>query len=284
MKIVYIKEIDESLNIKKKIKELLNLIDIEYIDGKVQFILPINNKSKSKKTIKISKKLNKMLEKECIKNVVLSTNLMNNEPLKNILYQNNINILDGRKLFSILAYKSIEKVCECSKLEMQNIEISILVNHIDEIALWNIKEIAKNTKRVNVISNHLEKLKSLQELLYEEFGIMIKISNNKKKDLLKSSIILNIDFPEDLINKYKIPNKCIIININNEININSKLFNGININNYNIIVNNENKLSTFSKEIIYESYIYNLQIREAIKKITNDKVRNIKLYRQKRFN
>ena len=144
--------------------------------------------------------------------------------------------------------------------------------------------IAKNTKRVNVISNHLEKLKSLQELLYEEFGIMIKISNNKKKDLLKSSIILNIDFPEDLINKYKIPNKCIIININNEININSKLFNGININNYNIIVNNENKLSTFSKEIIYESYIYNLQIREAIKKITNDKVRNIKLYRQKRFN
>ena len=107
---------------------------------------------------------------------------------------------------------------------------------------------------------------------------MITISNNKRKSLAKTKIILNIDFPEDLINKYNINNKAIIINVENEVKINSKIFNGININFYNIKISDkiakkfkDNFIyEDFDKNILYESIVYNKiryqTIKEKIKK------------------
>ena len=51
---------------------------------------------------------------------------------------------------------------------------------------------------------------------------------------MKSQIILNIDFPKELINKYNIQDEAIIVNVKGTVKINKKRFNGLNINDYEI--------------------------------------------------
>lgn len=107
---------------------------------------------------------------------------------------------------------------------------------------------------------------------------MLNISNNRKKSLLKSQIIINMDFPEELINKYKIFDNAIIININDKINLQSKRFNGINVNYYKINLPKEYKLDEFKDEIVYESLIYTKNnYKEISKKIMQDNIKIIGL-------
>jgi len=106
---------------------------------------------------------------------------------------------------------------------------------------------------------------------------MLNISNNKKKSLLKSEIIINIDFVEECINKYKIYDNAIIINVNDKINIQSKRFNGININYFKVQIPDEYKLEGFEGEIIYESLIYRKKYEIINNKIIKDKIEINKL-------
>ena len=131
-------------------------------------------------------------------------------------------------------------------------------------------------KRLNVITNHIEKGKRIQEYLYNNFGIMLNVTNNKRKSLLKSEIIINIDFVEEDINRYKIYDNAIIININDKINIQSKRFNGINVSYYKIEMPDEYKLEGFKDEIVYESLIYGKTLKNINKEILKD---NIKINR-----
>ena len=108
---------------------------------------------------------------------------------------------------------------------------------------------------------------------------MITISNNKRKSLYKSDIIMNIDFVEEDINKFILNKKAIIINIEDKVKIKSKSFYGININYYNIQFNDEinnkyfnNKM--FSKEIFYESLVYKKgNIYDIYSRIKKDNVK-----------
>lgn len=164
------------------------------------------------------------------------------------------------------------------KIKQSNFgEVSLLVNDFTEINREIIIHIAKSVKRLNVITNHIEKIKKLEEYLYNEFGIMLNVSNNKNRSLLKSEVIINIDLPEELINKYKIYDNAIIVNVSDKINIQSKRFNGININYYKIQIPDECKLEEFPHEIIYESYIYGRKYKEINEKIMKDKIEINKL-------
>lgn len=147
-----------------------------------------------------------------------------------------------------------------------------MVNNFTQINKEIIIDIAKSIKRLNVVTNHIEKCQKIEEYLYNEFGIMLNISNNKMKSLLKSEIILNIDFPEESINKYKIYYNSIIVNLSEKINLESKRFNGININDYRIKIPYECKLKGFQDEIIYESLIYDKNYKIIKDKIEKDKI------------
>ena len=278
MDVLYIKEKDENLTLKQKIT--INKIEQNIIDNKEVICIPINDKTRIKKNNRVSKKLNKLLYKKCAKNVVLSNALLKNEIIKNSLYAENINILDGRKLFNLLAKQAVEKVCKLANKQIEEIEISILVNDYDETNMKNIISIAKDVKRLNIVTNHVEKFNNLQDYLYDELGILIKISNNKKKDLLNSKIILNMDFPEEILNKFCLPQKSVIINLSNEINIKTKQFNGININYYNIYMKDKYKLQGFNDVLIYEALIYDLKKDDASEKILKDKIRYRIFYRK----
>ena len=129
----------------------------------------------------------------------------------------------------------------------------------------------------------MEKFKKLEEQILEEYGIMITVNNNKKKSLTKADIILNLDFPNELINKYRIAEKASIINIRGNIKIYQKRFEGKIYNDYEIKYENLeefdfDKENIYYKKNIYEAYIYKQQpIENIMNKITKDKVKITKL-------
>lgn len=154
----------------------------------------------------------------------------------------------------------------------------MLINDLEDFNKEIIINIAKNIKRLNIITNHINKCKKIEKYLYKEFGIMLNMSNNKQRSLLKSEIIINFDFPEELINKYKVYDNAIILNMNDKINLHSKRFNGINVNYYKIDIPEEYKLDGFKDEIVYESLIYTKNnYKEIYKKIKEDKIEINKL-------
>lgn len=250
--IVYIKRFEN----KQPIYQILRIFKIVKIEDKTYIQLPINKNSKTRKTEKIFEKLGKYLYKNSIKNVVLEKELMENEEAKNILYKNNINILDGTKLSKYLIYQVIQKIYEYKSIKIETSEITILANENDEITIQTIKQIAKNVKRLNIITNNIRKFRKIVEQLYEELGIIIKLSNNFKTNLKNSELIVNMDFPEEFVNKLSLPVDVTILNIPKNINITSKKFAGVNIKLWKNGIPNKYKISGFDENIIYEAMIY----------------------------
>lgn len=267
----YIEENDKP----KVLERLFKIIRIE--DNKL--ILPIKNKEKNEKiSKKLAIKTKKILDKTKSKKIVLSKKIKENELYVNNLYTYGLDIVDGKWLFEVISCKILDYIVKLKKIKKEETQISILVNYLTDYTLQNIKKIASEYKRVNIVTNHIEKFKKIEEKLYNEEGIMIIVTNNKKKSLLKSNIILNIDFPKELLNKYNIYENAIIININGNMKIEKKRFNGITINNYEINVKGENyeKINSLNKYYIrdlYEAKFYKtMPYKEIIKKINSDKL------------
>lgn len=279
MKIGYIRETEEKAGFLQKlnlyIKKALNIIDIKETNGRNIYYLPISktNKVSTYRIKRVSKKLVKLLENEGIHNIVISKYL-NKDKFKIYLYSQDVNILDGKYLFKCLIYYLLEYIFNIKEKQMEFGEVTLLINDFDSLSTELIIFIAKNIKRLNIVTNHIEKCKKIEEYLYDEFGIMLNVSNNKKSSLLKSELIVNIDFPEEILNKYKIYDKAIILNILEKVTVKSIRFNGINVSNYKIIIPEEDKLNEFEDEIVYESLIYSYkELNSIMKKIDNDKVK-----------
>lgn len=263
----YIKESSEKSIIKLKAKSFFNKLEQE--ENLIELPTKDNKKIGKRKVKKIIEKL----QQNNVRLVALSNSLNKQETLKNTMYSNDINILDGRYLFKILSLEIIEYICKASKCDIQNIEFAVLVNDANKLNKNIILDLAEKVKTLTIITNNIKDFKDIEDYLYNEKGIVIKISNNKKKGLLKSKIILNLDFCEEDINTYNIPKEEIIINTSYPVRIKTKKFNGININSYNIIIPNNYKIEGFDDEIIYESLIYNLDYNEARECILKDKIR-----------
>ena len=155
-----------------------------------------------------------------------------------------------------------------------------MVNKNDsDYIIENIKNIIKTYKSVNIVTSNMGKFKKLEKNILEQEGTMITITNNKKKSLARSKIILNVDFTNAEINKYNIPDEAIVINLQGNVDINKKRFNGININDYEISFEDfeefdYDKSNLYSQKDIYEALIYKKQPYEYIeRKIKRDKVK-----------
>ncbi len=272
----YIQEIDKP----NFLFSFFNIVKLE--DDKI--ILPIANNEKItlKKAQKLAKNTNKILKKAHGNQVVVSKLIKNQEEYLNYLNSYNIRIVQGKWLFELLANDVLEYIVDKKRLKKEQIKVSILVNDMSDIMLENIKQIIRQYKRVNIVTNHLERFKKLEEQVLEE-GIMITVSNNKKKSLAKSEIILNVDFPTELINKYNLYEQAIIVNIKSDVEINKKRFNGININDYEIQFKDfedfdYDKDNLYDKKDLYEVMSYKKQPYIYIRrKVISDKVKIIKL-------
>lgn len=272
----YIQEADKPNFIFK----LLNIIQLR--EDKI--ILPIGEeKISSKAAQKLAEKTKKILDKTMSKRIVISEKIQKQEEYVNLLHNYSLEIIEGKWLFEILSCKALDYILKQKEMKKEETSISILVNDLTENMLSNIRKITKEYKRVNIITNHIENFKKIEKQILEKDGIMITVGNNKKKGLSKSKLILNVDFPSELINQYNIYENAIIINIRGNVKITKKRFNGITINDYDITFE-KNKEFDYDKDTkfkackIYESQINKKQpIQEIMKQIEKDKVKITKL-------
>lgn len=245
MKILYIEEMDKPIMAISKIR-------IEKDNCRIY-----SNLDKQKN---IKKVINKLIKNEVI-NVVLSAELSKNKNFINALNANNINIFNGRWLEKYLSIKILDYIVMQKNIKKEETEIAVTVNQITDSSIEIIKILSKQYKRVTVVTNYIEKLRKIEKEIYDKEGILIIISNNQKKSLLKPQIILNIDFCKELLNKYKINENAIIINLEGDMKIEQKRFNGINVNDYEIEVGREDiiwreNMKNFRTKDLLESVLY----------------------------
>ena len=222
MQVFLIKELDKS----KLFGQVIVKDDKILIKKKV-------NKMKLPKKIKLIKKINKVLKANNSNKVIISKELKEEEFI-NLLYSSGIDIIQGRYLFKAIIEKFLENICVKNNLKKQDACIGITVNDVNEWVVKLIEKLSTKFKMINVVTKKANYFKNIQKRLYDENGIIITITNNKKKALLKTDIVLNIDFPEEIINKYNIKEDAIIINLEEKVKIKKKRFNGRIINDYEI--------------------------------------------------
>lgn len=251
MKTFYIEKMDKHKFTMKKIK-------IEGDNFKINVSL--------EKEKNIKKIVNKLIKNE-VTNVVLSKELYQNMSLINAINSSNIKIFDGRWLEKYLTIEILNYIINKKDIKRQEIEIAITTNEITDLVIELIRILSKQYKRLTIVTNHISKLRKIEKEIYDTDGILIVVSNNQKKSLAKAQIILNMDFNKEVLNNYQIYEEAIIINLEGNMKIESKRFNGININDY--------EIETGREEIIW---------RENMKKFrTKDLVESV-LYMKDTFN
>ena len=254
----------EENNKKNKIKAIFKKIELK--DDKVLINYKLNGK--------IIRELNKLN----IKNIILSKEIKKDKEFINLLYSNNFNIINGRKLFKEIIYILIEEIFEKKNIKMQEKQISIMTNKMDSYSKNLINVFSRKFKTLNVVTNNISYFVALKEQLWEDEGIVIILTNNKKKALSKSDIIINIDFPEEIVNTYHICDEAIIINLEENIKIKKKRFTGQIINDYKIKAKEESKLSEFLNKEEYKKYDVN-DLAEVYIANNPEELQNIIIYK-----
>ena len=274
----YIEEDDKPSWIEKK----FNIIKQE--GNKI--IIPLEDKEGNKekiKEIKIAKKIEKILEKSNSKKIILSNKIKAKKILINKLYELGYDIVDGKWIMKMMIPEIVKKISEKEKIKKEELDIYILINDAREEIIENIKILVEKYRNIYIITNHIEKFKNLEEQILNKTGAEISIMNNKKRSLIKAKLIINVDFPNELINKYNINQESIILDLYGNTKINKKSYNGKIIKEIKIEKKRQQTYNINEKlynEIeLYEATFYKKQpfknVREKIKK---DKVlvRNLK--------
>ena len=260
--------------------KILNVIQLR--EDKI--ILPIGaEKISSRKAFKLARKTKKILDKTISKRIVMSQNIQKQQEYVNLLHSYSLEIAEGKWLFEALSSKVLDYILGKKQMKKEETQISILVNDVTENMLANIRKIAKEYKRVNIVTNHIQKFRKIEKQILEQDGIMITVGNNKRKGLAKSNLILNVDFPSELINQYNIYENAIIVNLRGNVKIEKKRFNGICINDYEIEFQDReefdyDKNTKYKASEIYEAQMNKRQpFQEIMKQVEKDRVRIVQL-------
>ena len=287
-------EIEDLSKINNKTKKIIYffrnlfiIIGIEKLNNNIICYIPKNYIKIMNKFIAkiVSKKICNVLYDNNINNVVLSNKLKTNNIIINAIQSENIEILDGRELFKDLILKIIEYVLSLQNEDISKYEITLLTNDLSNNVINSIIYLSNKVKVLNVVTNNIKDYKKVEEKIYNKFGILIRITNNKRKSLANTKLIFNIDFPEEILNEYIIYDKAIIINICKKIKILSKKFNGINVNYYNIKLPIEYKnffskyniYRNFNENELYESILYNDNGKDFFNRINNIEDNNVSI-------
>ena len=178
----YIEKADKPSWLERK----FNLIKVQ----EDTIILPIDKNTNEKQIEKIATKTNKIIKKySTSKKIVLSKEICKEQKYINYLNTYGLEIQDGKWLFEILLPEITEYIVNKKKIEKTN--ISIMINDLTDLEFENIKILARKYKSINIVTNHIEKFKKLEKQLQENEGIIITITNNKKKSLMKYFTVLS---------------------------------------------------------------------------------------------
>ncbi len=247
-------------------------------------------KIKLRKKIKIIKKINRILEMNKCKTVLLSKDIKKDEELVNLLYSNNINIIDGKTIFKMKMIEVLEYILKRKNISCNDAKIAIISNTVNSFLKNNTMILAKKVKELTIATNKRKEFKKIDEVLCDE-GIIITITNNRKKGIIRSDIILNIDIPKEIINLYNIKDDAIIVNFEENVKIRKKRFAGVIIDGYksrldvkDVVKNEEIMRYSLLKSENEEKYDFNeiLEYYYFLGKIDTEDIRICKLITSKK--
>lgn len=259
-------------------KKIFKVFTIKPVSGNDVIIIP--RYKNNEKIVKIIPDLVNILYDRNCDTIVLSDSLKNINGVKECINKENIKILDGTFLKENLLLEIVIYVANSMNIFAKDVDVTILANDNKFDYMKNIINIAENIKNIKIVTNNVERFKNVEQKIQEILGILIRITNNKRKGLANSQIIINLDFPEELINKYAINPEAIIVNIGQNVKIKSKKFKGINANNIKISMKTnyntefeQNKIfNDFEEAELYEASIKNMSFEEIKKKFQKDNV------------
>ena len=249
------------------------------LENKVILTLPLL-KTKKITNKQYSRMAKKIVKKESLRDIVLTKDLFYQEAFIWQLKKDSVHIFDGKWLEQYLIPDCLFFICKKQKQNLEEKEISILVNELSDIVKQIIINLAQKVRLLNIITNQINSYQKIEDFLYQNYGIMVRVTNNKKA-LSKSDIIMNMDYSEEKLNYFSLPKKGIILNLGRNIRIKSKKFEGINIRNYKMIFQNQEMQEfkqlhleeEFERKILYESILYRKDSYKNIReKIQKDKV------------
>ena len=236
-------------------------------------LLPRNyNENKIRLSI-IKKRLNRIIKTKNTQNIIYAKGIEEIVNLENVRSVFNSKILMKSLICEILDYIYILKG---KKQELE--DVHIFVNEYNKENLYMIDKLIDKFKTVNIITSNISKFKRLEEI-YERNNILITVSNNKRKSAKNAKVIINVDFVKKGIEKYSINNTAIIINLNIEKNIIEGNFNGIIINDYNILVNKDTECfvsefyGSINLKLYIESCILNMDYETIEKYLNKEKIK-----------
>ena len=255
IKAYFIKE-DDKPNIFKQVFNINTIQNDEII------LQPISNNMEEKQAQKLAKSIRKKCQKNGVNKVVLSKKIQNNKLFYNKIYENAINTFDGKWLQKYMSYETLDYIMKNKNLKKEETEITILSNYISNEVLETIKLLAKEYKAVNVVTKQINEFEHYENKIYDEYGMMMTVTDNKRKSLAKSQIILNFDFTEKQLNQYDIYEEAIIINLIGKAKVDKKRFNGLVVNDYEIYSTREDdyfgldKVRNFYVKDLLEESLY----------------------------
>lgn len=222
---------EKSANIFRKI--FIKVI-IENIDNGIIIVIPKYKFIKSTNKLvkkRIINQIKKYIKYENVEYIILEQNL------KFIRKEfNQTNILNGKYLMKNIIFKLLEYIYNIKNKNIKLENIYIFVNEYTKNNIGIIEMLARKCKTVNIVTENLKYFRKLEDFLYNE-GILITVSNNKRKSAKNAKMIINMDFNKDTFERYTINMNSIIINLTNEKIFFENTFRGICINNFEMNIN-----------------------------------------------
>ena len=236
---------------KNLFKRIFKTIEVK------QNVIILNYHKIKKKNINYKKRvireiLKKLNYYDC-KKVILSKQLKQDNILKQILYDSNNYVINGEYLFKILLEKIIEKASTDNNIKSENSQITIISNTLENWLESFLENSVTKFKILTIVTENSIIFKKLENKFLEKEGTILTITNNKKKSLSKSNIIINLSLNEEQFNKYNIFENSIIINAKGNIKIYKKRFNGKIINGFQIALKKDSKIY---RDLEKEEYSY----------------------------
>ena len=204
-------------------------IEIRIFDN--NYVIAVSNKKKDRK--KVKEQLARIIKKLGIDAVVFSKELEGD--FKNdICEMINIKVVNGKKLMEFMEYDIVKYVLDKQNADTKKEDIYIVFKRDSNLNLDFLKRFLENFRLVNIVTNDVDKLKNIQDNLLDNEGILISVSNNKRKALKRAKYILNINLTKEELEKYRINREAIIVNIGENVKYDEPCFDGVNINYFKI--------------------------------------------------
>ena len=150
------------------------------------------------------------------------------------VYVNDINIITGNMLYINMVSNIIEYIFDlCKNVKLEEIHLGIAMDLLSYNKLEFIRQIANKVRGLTILTTATSKFDNLSKEILNEYGLVIKCTDNFKSGLKDCNICVNFDLDNSRVVNC-ISNKCILINCNKRINKMRKAFKGIVVNDINI--------------------------------------------------